>query len=401
MKRKRRNYWDQLIDDPSVRKEDLFLKIRDLYIGMMKHIYNDPKYIPDVRMYFSTERRTVEQGMEKGYPVAVVSHRTNKIETYIIEDISKIDNFDNSYSWYQNDVFVVIDFRENGISPLQFITGAFFSELMRQISTLGMKRLKISHMYEPLISSGVAEFFYGFYLLDINLIQTLSALTYEGAYIDCTIYVPKYIGAAEKRTKKAGLDIVLSDPVAFSVENLRQIRKLVELSDRYVALVINDAGKIIGLTTGDLWPSECKVRIWGHLSWTITYEENKKISFYNARYHIHTQTQSNFNITKCLGPLGKGLNEEQIYNIEKVIRAAARQRHGTIIIIGTPDAAESESLRLRAAKTATGILPVYLHEKIGLMTYLTSIDGAVIIDTDCKCICIGAILDGDAVTKGT
>ncbi len=185
------------------------------------------------------------------------------------------------------------------------------------------------------------------------------------------------------------------------MENLRQIRKLVELSDRYVALVINDAGKIIGLTTGDLWPSECKVRIWGHLSWTITYEENKKISFYNARYHIHTQTQSNFNITKCLGPLGKGLNEEQIYNIEKVIRAAARQRHGTIIIIGTPDAAESESLRLRAAKTATGILPVYLHEKIGLMTYLTSIDGAVIIDTDCKCICIGAILDGDAVTKGT
>ncbi len=400
-RRRKKNYWDQLIDDSSISREELFFRIKDLYISLLRHTYNDPKDIPDVKMYFCSEQRTLEEGAEKGYPITLVQHRSSKAETMIVADISEIENFANSYSWFQNNVFVVVDFCETGISPLQFITAAFFNELMRQISTFGIRRLKITHMFEPLISSGVVEFFYGFYLLDINLLQTLSALTYEGSYIDCLIYVPKFSAGGEKRTKKSGLDIALSEPVAFSVENLRQIRKLVELSDKYVALVINDAGRIIGLTTGDVWPSECMVRLWGHLSWTITYEETKKISYYDARFHIHNTRQKGFSMQKCLGSLGKGLNEEQVYNIERVVRQAARQRHGTIIIIGTPEAAESESLRLRDARTATGIHPVYLHEKISLIPYLTSIDGAVIMDTDCRCTCIGAILDGDAVTRGT
>ena len=401
MKRKRKNYWDQLIDDPSVKKEDLFFRTRDLYISMMRHLYNDSKDIPDIRLHFCMEQRTLEEGQEKGYPVMTVTHRSSKAETVIISDVSQLDNFDNSYAWFEDDIFAVIDFRENGISPLQFITGSFFTELMRQLRLFGMKRMKIAHMYEPLISSGVVEFFYGFYLLDINLLQTLSALTYEGSFIDCLIYVPKFASSGEKRSRRSGLDVALSEPVPFSVENLRQIRKLVELSDKYVALVINDTGRIIGLTTGDVWPSECKVRIWGHLAWTITYEDNKKISYYDARYHIHSTRQKGIGLARCLGSFGRSLNEEQIYNIERVIRQAARQRHGTIIIIGSHDHAVSESERLCNARTATGILPVCLHEKLNLIPYLTSIDGAVIMDADCRCQCIGAILDGDAVTRGT
>ena len=87
--------------------------------------------------------------------------------------------------------------------------------------------------------------------------------------------------------------------------------------------------------------------------------------------------------------------------LESVIEAAARQRHGTIMIIGNPEMIEAESERLCNAKVATGINTVNLYEKSELISYITSIDGAVLMDTDCRCRCIGAILDGDAVTRGS
>ena len=93
--------------------------------------------------------------------------------------------------------------------------------------------------------------------------------------------------------------------------------------------------------------------------------------------------------------------EEKLNMLESVIEAAARQRHGTIMIIGNPEMIEAESERLCNAKVATGINTVNLYEKSELISYITSIDGAVLMDTDCRCTCFGAILDGDAVTRGT
>ena len=236
------DYWSNLLGRESLTKEDLFFKIRDMYAALLRNLYNEPKTVPDFNIHFSAVPTTQEEGMENGYPIITVTRKSNKLKEYTVKDLSMIENFENSYTWYADDVFAVFDFREDGISPLQFITSAFCTEFFRQTEIYGIRRIRMSHMYEMMISSGVSEFFYGFYRIDINFILTLSAMTYEGDAIDCTIYVPRFDSAAGKRTARKGLDIVFSDSVPFSIENLRQIRKLVELSDKHFAIVINEAG---------------------------------------------------------------------------------------------------------------------------------------------------------------
>ena len=68
--------------------------------------------------------------------------------------------------------------------------------------------------------------------------------------------------------------------------------------------------------------------------------------------------------------------------------------------IGTPDQIESEKERIAGAKSGLVINPIHLDEDLTLVDAITAIDGAVLMDTDCVCGCIGAILDGDLVTKG-
>ena len=393
------NFWELMIDDDSMTREEFFLKVRDLYLTLLKHLYNDQRDIPSFSIHFCSEMRSIEEGIEQGYPIVTVSHRSGKLEYWNVKDLSEIPNFENSYTWYQENMFVIFDFKEDGSSPLSFITGEFCNELFRQIEAFGIKRLKIAHMFEPLISTGVVQFFYGFYRLDINLIQTLSALTYEGSYINCSLIVPRFDIKPEKRTRKSGLDVAFTDPIMFSVEHLRQIRKIVELSDKDISLVINSAGKIQGLTKDEPNPDECKVRIWDHLSWTISYGD-KKISYYNARYHIHSKNKKVPMLKRSLGRITEGLTPEQLEKIETVIEAAAKQRHGTIIIIGSGFDISMESARLCDTKSASGISETDLYERSDLIRYLTSIDGAVLMNTDCICTCIGAILDGDLVTKG-
>ncbi|MBR3358795.1 MAG: hypothetical protein IKG46_13330 [Solobacterium sp.] len=393
--------WLSLAQEEGMTLTDLFLRLRDLYAGLLRHLYNNPKDIPDFIIHFSGERREIEDGEANGWPVISVTARSPKVTESVIRDLTDIENFENSYTWFRDNNFAVFDFKAEGISPLQFITPVFFQELMRQTEAFGLRKIKISHMFEPLISSGVSEFIYSFYHLDINLLHTLSGMTYEGGFINCTLLVPRYDIRTEKRTRRKGLSVAFDEPVQFSVENLRQIRKMVEISDKYLALVINHAGKISGLTEEDRFPSECKVRLWGHLSWTITYEGGEKLSYYNGSYHIHVTARQKGNVGILLQSLFPAENEETLARIEDVIRGAARQRHGTIILIGSHDTAVTETERLCDVRSAIGISPTDLAENVHLIPRLTAIDGALIMDTACICSCIGAILDGDIVSRGS
>ena len=175
------DYWKHLAGDNSIEPIDLFLKVRDLYTACLKHLYNDPKNIPDFRIHFELEQHNEEDSHENGYPICTVTRKSSQITESVIRDLSEIDNFENSFTWYQDDIFIVFDYRADASSPLLFITRAFWHELYQQLGSFGIRRLRMSYMYEPLIATGVMDFFYSFYRLDINLITTLSASTYESA----------------------------------------------------------------------------------------------------------------------------------------------------------------------------------------------------------------------------
>ena len=74
---------------------------------------------------------------------------------------------------------------------------------------------------------------------------------------------------------------------------------------------------------------------------------------------------------------------------------------GTILIIGNPQEIRNETERLCDANTAIAIQPINVDAARDLVMSFTAIDGAVLMDTRCNVHAIGAILDGDAVTKGS
>ena len=83
---------------------------------------------------------------------------------------------------------------------------------------------------------------------------------------------------------------------------------------------------------------------------------------------------------------------EQIWTI---FNAAARQIHGTIIVIASD--AESEAARL--AQQGTVIEPVPLTND--LLEHAGRIDGAILVDSHLTCFAVGVILDGHATHSCT
>lgn len=397
----KRNYWDMVIDDPNVSKEDLFLKIREQYISLMKHLYDDPSDIPDFRIYFSMDQVSVEEGSDRGYDIACVTRKSTTITTRTIKDVTEIENFENSFTWYRDDVFIVFDFREEGISPFTFITEAFMKEVYSILTSQGVKKMRMSMMNELIISTGIVEFFYAFYRIDINFLQNLSAITYENSYADSRIIVARTDGRGPKKTKKSTLKIAFSDPLEFSIENLRQIRKLLELSNDDLAIVIGENGKIRGLRNEVVFPNECEIRIHGHLTMSISFDGTKMITYNNGHYHIYVPHTADLNLHKFLSNMDENITEEKAQALAAVISEASNQPHGTILVIGSREDIEKETDRITSAKHAIGIHPIDLSTDPLLIESITSIDGAILMDTDCICHCIGAILDGDFVAKGS
>ena len=396
----KKNYWDVLIDDPDMSREDLFLKIRDMYTSLMRHLYDNPADIPDFRIHFSLDQVPIETGEKTGYPIATLSRKSSSIVTRTIHDVTEVDNFVNSYVWYRDDVFVIFDFRADGISPFMFITQSFMQEVFQNLLSQGARKMRVAMMNELIISTGVVEFFYDYYSIDVNFLQNLSAATYEKNYADSRIIASRTDGRGVRRTKRSGLKIAFSDPIDFSVENLRQIRKFLEMSSAHLALVIAETGKIRGLTDEEAQDNECEIRIMGNLSWTIRFDSDKTISYNNGHYHIFVPHTSDENLKNLLKKLDSSMQKEDMESISAVIARAAHQTRGTILIIGQPEAIASETERIAMAKSGLAINPIHLSDDLSIVDAITAIDGAVLMDTACNCACIGAILDGDLVVKG-
>ena len=107
------------------------------------------------------------------------------------------------------------------------------------------------------------------------------------------------------------------------------------------------------------------------------------------------------NLKNFLSTVSDDLEDAQIEGLASVITEASKQVHGTIIVLGDSEAVQKETQRITGAKYGIAISAINLSVEKELIQSITSIDGAVFIDTDCMCSCIGAILDGDFVAKGS
>lgn len=84
--------------------------------------------------------------------------------------------------------------------------------------------------------------------------------------------------------------------------------------------------------------------------------------------------------------------------IANIIGEAAKQPHGTSILI--MEDAQSETERLCYANRGIKIKKVCLSNKSWMIKNFSSIDGAILLDLHCNCWGIGVVLDGRAVIQG-
>lgn len=91
---------------------------------------------------------------------------------------------------------------------------------------------------------------------------------------------------------------------------------------------------------------------------------------------------------------------KNLLEINEVVQAAKYQRHGTVILISEQKHVQSETKRLCKFGRGISIKPINLYNNIDIITSITAIDGAVMMDTKCNCMGIGFILDGNAIVPG-
>jgi len=225
--------------------------------------------------------------------------------------------------------------------------------------------------------------------IDIDFYNTLASSSYEKRDISGRILLIN-------ETKQYNLKIGFNEKYPLEVRNVKQIRKLLEMATDRLFLVSRN-GNIIGICDDENFSGAFELFIFsGHQRWSyykdgkelLSYKEGKYTFIFGDNIDFISDFPSNFikdNVYDYLNGI--------LYNIKLLNR-------GALLIIS--DEAQAEVERLCMLGRGYSIQPVdlKLEGSIDLLSSLTSIDGAVFLDTNLVCYGVGIILDGVAVKTG-
>jgi hypothetical protein len=219
--------------------------------------------------------------------------------------------------------------------------------------------------------------------------STIASLRYEGD--------PGAGGLILARTDHPAITSVLTFAAPVPLQRFRAVRKLLELAFGDLAL-LSDCRQVYGLARIDV-TKDCRedlfeVRILGHHHWELRYG-NQPLT--TVRYGLPELPKHPFDEEKLRSDLSRlfgSLSRTSLDNLVTLVRQAERESHGTTLIISETAATEAQ----RLASQATPISPCELTPD--LLTHLTPIDGAILIDPQGVCHAIGVILDGVATPNG-
>lgn len=254
--------------------------------------------------------------------------------------------------------------------------------------------LNCQYEEELIISKAVSYFFYHTYYLDVNIFTLLSCQTYEGSDANCEIIIPRIYSGRGKRNLE--LSIKLRNPIYFGADEIRRIRKIMEIAKPPLKALLNHKKYIIGFTESDVRKNESVVSILGKLNWKMSLRYADlifsggvyRLSWYNSYYPYEFSKQI------------LEITERQNKKINKIVEIVKRQTHGTTLIFSNTECIKREANRLAKYERGMLISPMDVDKRNDVVLNLSSIDGAMMLDYDCKCYAIGAILDGDAVVQG-
>jgi DisA bacterial checkpoint controller nucleotide-binding len=221
--------------------------------------------------------------------------------------------------------------------------------------------------------------------------NTISTLKYEG-----TDGVGRLV-IAKRGHHDVEVDLLLARPVLF--HDYGAVRKLLQMASGDLSL-LSDSYEIYGLGTvrGSYKPVRedlFVVNFSRHFVWELTHAGQPLMYLRYGEPGIRTPGFPDERFRVNLARVFPALREEQAQRLCHLGRALAELKHGCMMVV-TADAAEEAA---RLASQGTPVKPFPLDSK--LLPFVSSIDGAVLIDLDGKCHALGVILDGMASRKCT
>jgi len=182
------------------------------------------------------------------------------------------------------------------------------------------------------------------------------------------------------------------------LKNKRLVRKLLEICNDDVSLLsdgkyVYGICRLVGKYNNEL-EDIFVVEYLDAYSWQFLYSNKKLFEVDYEKIYLPQNKITYSEFRKRINELFKDVSSEKIGKLYLIMIEAIKQKHGTMIIISKNAKSETERLKSQAFRVEEKeITPEIVKE-------ITSIDGAVLIDTDCKCYGIGVILDGMATNSG-
>lgn len=230
-------------------------------------------------------------------------------------------------------------------------------------------------------------------------LSKISSLSYEKAFSNGKILIlkPEFIGEI---TDTSHIKLLLTFEARIPLSSYRHIRKLLELSKKDIYL-LSDGEYIYSVIqfTEDSYHLDHSrhyfiIEFNTYYSWQLNHNNNKLMQVTNEEVYIPKPKISYFNFSAEFKKVFPNVETKKILNLYKLILEALKQVKGTIMVISRN--ARSEAFRLRNQ----GFIINATFLNASTVKSITSIDGAILVDTDGFCHGIGVILDGVATEKG-
>jgi len=335
------------------------------------------------RHYLQTDDKHTAEGhlaelfdIEKEHSIFTFEIHSDNVDTY--------DEFGVVHQHYE-DVFsygVVLQYTKLGSSTV-------ILELLTQISfycrnILDNEKFEIEeYMLANIVYVALKK------KIDIDFYNTLASSYYEKRVASGGILLTG-------ETEQCDLQISFRERYPLDVNNVKQIRKLLEMTTSDLFLISKN-GQAIGLGGyGDVSGDFELFTFNGHQRWSYYRNYKELVSYKEGKYTFVLDNTRSFisHFPKRI------INVKNYKYLNMVLHEIRQHKHGTVLII--TDEAQAEVERLCRFGRGYAIKPIDLKtpDSRKLLPSITLIDGAIFLDTNFLCYGIGIILDGIAVTTG-
>jgi len=300
------------------------------------------------------------------------------------EQINTYDEFGVIHQWNE-DIFaygVVIQYNKFEASEIIF-------ELLNQIiiycrNVLDNKNFEIEeYMMANIVYVALKK------QIDIDFYNTLSASPYEKRVTSGRILLIS-------TEQQCDLKISFNETYPLEIKNVKQIRKLLEMTTDKFFLVSKNS-HAIGIGDYKNFSGDFELFIFnGHQRWSYYKNDKELLSYKEGKYTFIFDNDKNF----IFSFPNNFIHTSNYEYLNSILYEILQHKRGSLLIISEEAQAEVQRLCTFGRGYAIQPLDLKLPGSRDVLSSITSIDGAIFLDTNFLCYGVGMILDGIAVKPG-